>query len=409
LWKAIWTKNKTEVKKEEYQEFYQSLSFDNNPPLDTIHVNIEGAVNYKAILFIPQQKNPFQGMMQQPDQDFGPSLYVQNVLIMEKCKDLLPQWLRFAKGVIETPDLPLNVSRELLQNSAIMQKIQSSLVKEVIKSLSYIKKNKAENYQTFFQDFGQFIKEGVHSDFTNKEKLAELLTFHSLLENKPITIDEYISSVETHNNVSHKEKKNIYYIIGKSLPELLSNPYLEQFKNNKVDVLLMDSPLDERVVASLPQYKEYTLKSATSSDIHLGDQKEQEKNKKESSTKEQENKDFLAYIISTIWNDKIEKVQFGHKGENTLGIFIAQEGQPTAQMEKIMKAMGQEVPPIKRTLELNINNPLVNKAIESYNKDPKSTKSQEYIKYFYDQAILLDGGELENTNEFINRINTLLN
>jgi len=399
---SIWTKSKADVKKGEYKEFYQSMTFDQEEPLDVIHVSIEGVINYKAILFIPQKKNPMAMFGQVQEQEYGPSLYIQNVMVKEQTKELLPSWLRFVKWVVETNDLPLNVSREILQQSAVMSKISSSLVKEVIKSLVYTKEENVKNYEEFFLNYGQHLKEWVHMDFANKEKIAELLLFHSFADDKKISLDEYISKI------TDEKSKKIYYLSGKSLVELNSNPHLKQFKEKNIDVLLMDSPLDEWVVASLSKYKWYELKSVKSADIKIGDEKEYKEKKKEIDKMEQENKDFIAFMIAELGKEKIDMVKFVHSHSDSLANFVHKEWEPTAQMERMYKAMGQDIPVIRRTVALNLENPLVQKYLDVYQKNSSDESLKNFVKYVYGQAILLDGGELENVHEFVQVVNGLV-
>lgn len=393
---SIWNKQKSLVKKEEYLSFYKDNYFDQNEPLDHIHINIEWAINYNAIIYIPQEKNPFENMMSTDDQ-YWLSLYVQNVLIMDKCQDLLPKWLRFVKWVVQTNDLPLNVSREILQNSQVINKIQHSIVKEVIKSLSYQLKNNPK-YDNFLKNFGIHIKEGIHMDFENKEKLWWLIKYYSLNEEKNITFDQYIEK-------AIKDQKNIYYIIWNSIQELKSNPHVKSFKKNEFDALLMDSHIDERIISSLAKYKDFELKSIKSSEVS----QQTEEQKKEIETKTSENKDFLAYSQSQLPAEKVDKVEFTQQDEDILWILKTPEWQPSIQMEQIMKSMWNPTPNTKRILELNINNLKIKSAIEKHKSDSKSSDLQDFVKYVYEQAILSEWGNLENINDFISRANKLVN
>jgi len=399
--KSIRTKNKSEVKDEEYKEFYQSLSFDYNDFLDKIHVSIEWAINYKTILFLPQKQNPMSQFMKQDEQEYGPKLYIQNVMILEKAKDLLPAWLRFVKWVVETNDLSLNVSREILQNSPVVSKIASSLTKEILKSLSRVKKKDLKKYEEFFENYGQYLKEWVHLDFANKEKIAELLLFYSLDQNKKINLDEYLEKISG-------DKKIIYYAIWKNINELKSDPNLKIFQEKNIDVLLMDSPLDNWVINALQNFKWVEFKSIKSADLDLEDKDEKEKKKKEVEKTEWKNKDFIASMISVIGKEKLDAVKFIKTHDDVLANFIHKDWEPTAQMEKIYKAMGQDLPAIKRTIALNLNNKLVQNMLNLYKTDSKNTKIKNFINYAYDQAILVDGGELENMHEFIKNVNNLV-
>ena len=261
--KAIWKKSKSEITQEEHKQFYQSLSMDYNEPFGKIHTSIEGAVSYKALLYIPQQTNMFADM-RDPNRDYGPKLYIQNVLILEHAKELLPVWLRFVSGVVETSDLPLNISREMLQNNKALDTIKKSLIKKVLAELKKLRQNDTEKYHQFFSHYGSILKEGVYYEHALKENIAEVLEFSSLLQENKISLDEYLESCKTSQSQdkktqsssqdtsdeksaedSDKAQKTIYYITGKNQSEVLASPYLEQFRSNKVNVLFLTDPVDE--------------------------------------------------------------------------------------------------------------------------------------------------------------------
>lgn len=392
---SLRTKNKSEIKTEEYKEFYNSLSFDTNQPLDHIHLNIEWAVNYKALIYIPQKTNPFANLM--PDQEFWPQLYVQNILIMEQCKDLLPQRLRFIKWVIETPDLPLNVSREILQNNHIISKIQSSLVKKIIETCKHKIKEDRENYKEFFENYGKILKEWVHFDRSNKEEIASLCLFYSHKKWEVISLDEY------------NEKntwKEIYYLTGSTIKELQENPYMEQFENSDFDVLLMVDPIDERVVQSLQKYKDKTLVNAQHAEIENKNNSKKEKRATEKMN--EENKDFLEHIKETLKEKNLDQIQFSHKLQEPLAVLKDKEWQPTLHMEKYMKAMWHTLTQTKRDLMINKNHPLIQTMIEAYTNNKKDETVRDWIRYLYDQALLQQWIQPDNIQSFIKTINKLL-
>lgn len=423
---SLWTKQKNAVKKEEYDEFYKAMTYSQEGPLDTIHLHVEGVLNFKALLFIPKQP----GMMEQMqgggnnEQEYGPSLYVQNILIMEKAKELLPVRLRFVKGVVETPDLSLNVSREILQSSALLAKIQKALVKEIIRSLVYIADTETSAYGEFYGHYARYLKEGIYYDLENAEKIAGLLQYHSHKNKGVISLDEYIEKLQAKSNKkTTTDKKDtsdkpdesedpklppIYYLTGKSILELEQSPYLEQFKKYDIDVLLMDDPLDEYVVGALPSYKDYKLMSASSPEVNIWDKKEQEKNKKDTEKKAKTHKWFLAAFQKLIGETKLENIQFTNKIGENLWVLVTPTGQTSPQMERIMKAMNQPVPPTKRILQVNDKHPLIVKAIALYNKDKKSPKAKNIMTYAYDQAFLLEGWELEDMAGFIKGVNEMI-
>lgn len=405
--KAIWNKNKSEIKDEEYQEFYSSLSYDFKKPLTHIHLNTEWMISYKSILFIPQEKNMFGGN-DDPSKEYGPKLFVQNVLILEKARDLLPVWLRFVSGVVQTSDLPLNISREMLQSNTNLEKIKKWLTKKIVEKLKFELKENGENYNTFLQNYGKILKEWIYYEQDLKEDIAGIVKFHSLLENKEITLDEYLQKAKIEKTEGEgeekKEIKTIYYITAKNLAEAKANPYIDQFKNKNIDVLLLIDTIDEWMVGVLNEYAGNKLTSITSSNLEL--QNEEEKKDFEEKTKEF--KDLFELIKNTIWSEKLEKVQATSRlGENVWAL-TTKEWWLTPQMEKMMKAMGQAIPTQKRILELNPESPLVISMFEEFKKDLKSEKLRDMIQYVYEQAILLEWWELEDYRWFINRVNKFI-
>ncbi|MDD3646630.1 MAG: molecular chaperone HtpG [Candidatus Gracilibacteria bacterium] len=420
--KAIWKKSKSEIKKEELEEFYKSISMDFNTPLTHTLVNTEGLVSYKSLLFIPKEKNMFADLSD-PNREYGPKLYIQNVLILEHAKELLPVWLRFVSGVVETSDLPLNISREMLQSNTTLDKIKKGLTKKVLAELKKTMNNNEEDYNKFLENYSRVLKEGIYYEADLKDEIAEVLKFDTLLSDKKISLDAYLTSSqpspleekeqgqkeehkcegECENCECEKESKTIYYIVGKSKSEVLASPYLTQFRENKVDVILLTDPIDEWVIQTLREYKGNKLKSVTSSDIKLKEETKEEKKKKEETKKDFEG--FLELTKNTIGVEKIEKVELNENLGDAIGALKTPEGAMTPQMEKMMKAMGQPVPSQKRILELNPNTQLVQSMKDEFSNDMKSDKLSEMIKYAYNQAILLEGGELENIAEFVSLTN----
>ncbi len=408
---AIWKKGNNSVKEEEYQEFYKTVSMDFNKPLSHIHSSVEGMVSYKALLYIPLEKNMFNDISD-PTKEYGPKLYVQNVLILENAKELLPVWLRFISWVVETSDLPLNISREMLQSNATLDKIKKALVKKVISELKKMSRKDPENYAKFLENYGAILKEGIHyeADIKIKESIAEVLSFKSMTEDKKISLDDYLEKaqgkeieVEIDGKKEKKIQKTIYYIVAKSESEALASPYLAQFKDNKVDVLLLTDHIDTFIVQALTEYKEAQLKSISADDIELGETSKEEKEKKEKTKKKF--KDLLELTKNTIWSEKIESVELNEKLWDALWALKTPTGGMDPQTEKMMKAMGQPVPPQKRILELNPNNALVKAMQKEFKADIKSKKLADLMKYAYNQAILLEWGELEDIAEFVKLTN----
>lgn len=411
--KPIWKKDKSSITKEEYKEFYNSVSNDWNEPLFTIHTWVEWMVNFKSILFSPRDVNMYQNLSD-PNLEYGPKLYVQNVLILENAKELLPVWLRFVSWVVETNDLPLNISREMLQDNSSLDKIKKSLTKKVITELWKTLKNNREDYLKFWENYGKLVKEWIHYEFDLKQEIAGVSLFNSVDNSSPISLDEYLEKApekevereieEDGKKVKKVEKeKTIYYIISKSRWEALSSPFLAQFKEKNIDVLVLTDAIDSFLVQGFNEYKWAKLVSITTSDIELDEKSNEEKEKIEEAKKDY--KSLLDLIKSTIWDDKIEEVKLSDNLWDSLWALKTPSNWIDPQLEKMMKAMGQEVPVQKRILDLNLKNPLVNLMKNEFDKDMKSEKLKELIDYSYNQAILLEWWEIENIWEFINLTN----
>jgi molecular chaperone HtpG len=353
-------------------------------------------VSYNSLLFIPEQTNAFSDM-RDPNKDYGPKLYVQNVLILEHAKELLPVWLRFVSGVVETTDLPLNISREMLQSNATLDTIKKSLIKKVLGELKKLRVKNPEGYAKFFENYGSIVKEGVYYEQDLKQDVAGILEFNTLLSDKKISLDDYLESQKPHLNsspqgedeVANDAPKVIYYITGKSRSEVLASPYMAQFVENKMDVLLLTDVIDEWMIGVLDEYKDVKLKSITASDIKLKEESEEEKKKAE--TNEKQFKDMLELVKNTIGTEKIEKVELNPNLGQALGALRTPDGAMNPQMEKMMRSMGQPVPETKRVLELNPNNTLVKAMKKEFKADVKSKKLADLTHYAYMQAILLEG------------------
>ena len=400
--KAIWKKQKSEIKKEELDEFYKSISMDFNEPLTHSLSNVEGMVSYKSLLFVPKEKNMFADMTD-PNKEYGPRLYIQNVLILENAKELLPVWLRFVSWVVETTDLPLNISREMLQSNPTLDKIKKGLIKKVLTELKKSMKKDSESssewqsdYDKFYNNFGQVLKEWIHYEADLKEEIAWVIKFKSMINNKLISLEEYIENFSS-------EEKVIYFITWKSEAEVLSSPYLAQFRETNTDVLLLTDPIDAFIMQAISEFKWTKFKTITSSDIKLKEETKEEVEKKEKTKKSY--KEFLEFTKNSIGNDIIEKVELNNNLWDAIWALRTPEGWVNPQMEKMMKAMGQAVPVQKRILELNPNTKLVKAMKKEFSTDLKSRKLKSLMDYAYNQAVLLEGWELKDMSEFISMTN----
>ena len=387
--KAFWTQDKQSLKQKNYDTFYQSLSYDSSPPLAQIHNKVEGSLEYISLLFIPK-KAPFD--LYEPKRKGGVKLYSKRVFIMEDSEKLMPLYLRFIKGVIDAADLPLNISRETLQGSKIINTIRKASVKRVLAELNKISKNKPEEYAGFWKEFGAVIKEGIVEDFANKEKITELLRFattKSPSKEQTVSLKDYVKNMA-------KEQKYIYYITVDTYEAAKGSPHLEIFKQKDIEVLLLSDRVDEWLVSHLIEFEKLTLKSITKGVL---DDLDSIDNKKQ---KEEIQKDFKNTIkeMQTILADNVKAVKISNRLSESPSCLVADENEMGSNMERIMKSMGQAVPGTKPILEINPQHPLIKKL---------QTKIDiELVKILFDQAVLSEGGQIKEPAEFIKKMNKLI-
>ena len=397
--KAIWQRAKKEVKKDEYNEFYKHISHDYEEPLEKIHLNVEGMLSYKALLYFPK-KAPYDMFMREAK--IGVSLYVKNVFIMDDSKHLLPEYLRFMKGVVDSADLPLNVSREILQEDKTLEKIQKNLVKKILETLNKMKEKSNEKYLDFYGEFGKVLKEGLYSDILNQEKLSELVLFESSKTEtgKLTSLAEYVKNMP-------KEQTEIYYISGENRKAVENSPHLEKFKQKDYEVLFFTDPIDEFITSNLAEYKEKKLKSVGKGEIDLSDEKEKEKEKKKKDNDQKKYSTVLDSIKETL-KDDIKEVKISSRLTSSAVCLVSDENDISPHMEKIFKSMNQEVPVSKRILELNPNHPILNVMKSIYDNDKKDAKLTEYAELLYDQAVLAEGTPLKDPVKFAQRMADLM-
>ena len=382
--KAFWTRAKSDLKKKDYIEFYKSLSYDTEDPFDWIHTKAEGNLEYTLLFYIPKTASPD---IYRTDYQTGVKLYVNRVFITDDEKELLPTWLRFVKGVIDSSDLPLNVSREILQQNRIMSKIKSNAVKKILNKLKDISKDK-DKYATFFDQFGRLIKEGVYQDFDHKDALTDLLRFKSTKEAGLVSLKEYVDRM-------NGDQKSIFYITGQQESSLRNSPLLEIYDKKDIEVLILDDEIDEIIISSVPNYDEKDLKSVNRSgaadDISEDADKDSEKSTKPVLKK-----------MKKVLGDKVKDVKVSSRLSDSPSCIVADENDPTAQMQEIMKSMGQTgMPAIKPILEINPNHEIVEKL-----KSMTRQKSFDDIALLlYEQALIQEGVTLEDPAGFVNRLN----
>jgi molecular chaperone HtpG len=384
--KAIWARDKSEVSEEEYNEFYSHISHDWNPPLAHLHLKLEGTTEYSALLYIPS-KSPFNFLMH--DGTHGIHLYCKRVFIMENCTELMPQYLAFIKGVVDAPDLNLNVSREILQHDTLVRNIKTNLVKKLLDMFANMDK---EKYEQFFSEFGYILKGGISADFDNREKLATLLRYKTTKsDGKWISLKEYIDRMKP-------DQKDIYYITGDSLTMLLNSPHLEQLKEKDYEVLLMTDPIDEWVIRDLHEFEKKSFKSAEKGDLDLN--KIDDKKKDTYSA-------LFDYIKSSL-EEKVKEVKPSTHLKDSIACLSGDQYDMSAFMEKVMKASGQEVSSAKRVLELNMDHPLLSKIRDIHEKNRDAAVLKEYSQLLYDMAIISEGGKLDNPSRFSKMIGDLM-
>ncbi len=396
--KAIWSRPKNEITEDEYNEFYKHVSHDFMDPARTIHWKAEGTNEFNALLYIPQ-KAPFDMFTPEPRKN-GVHLYVKRVYITDNCEALAPDYLRFLRGVVDSSDLPLNVSRETLQEERRIRVINKNIVRKVIDNLNDMMENDRDKYQLFWNEFGRMIKEGVHSDFANREKLQELLMFETTK-----TEPEKMASLKEYVERMPETQKEIYYITGPSRQVLEKSPLLEAFAKRNVEVIFMTDPIDEWLVQSLNSYDEKPVKSIAKGDFDLSGIDEEADAKDEKAT--DEFKDLVAFLKDAV-GDKVKDVKVSSRLTESACCLVSDEMDMGVHMEKIMKALQKDVPATKRILEINPDHALV-KAMESLVKDNANhMKLKEYAEILFDQAALTAGMEIDDPARFAQRISNIM-
>ena len=392
---AIWARNKKDIKPKEYEEFYKNLTYDQEPPLSIFHNRVEGNQEYISLLFIPS-KAPFD--LYDRDKAQGVKLYAKRIFIMEANEKLIPQYLRFMKGVIDSSDLPLNVSREILQDSKALESIRSGTVKKTLTALEDMAKKKPDDFKKFWSEFGLVLKEGPAEDFANREKIAGLLRFASTFDEsdaQSVSLADYISRMKP-------EQEVIYYITADSFLAAKNSPHLEIFKKKKIEVLLLGDRVDEWLMSNLPEVSGKKFQSIAKGDLDLG-KLEDESEKVAKKDIEEKSKTLVEKIAKSL-GDKIKDVKVTHRLTDSPACLVVGENDISGNLERILKAAGQNTPDIKPVLEINPEHALIKKL--SAETDGKVF--DEYSSVVFDQALISEGGQLEDPVGFVKRINELL-
>lgn len=389
--KAIWLKSKDEITDEEYNEFYKHLSHDFTDPAKVIHYRAEGTTEFSALLYLPE-KRPYDIFYQ--DYKIGPALYVRRVQIMDHCEAMLPTYLRFVKGVVESSDLPLNVSREMLQENKVVNVIKKNLIKKVLDTLAQMKKDDLEAYEKFYAEFGRILKEGIHHDFERKETIADLLLFESTTTEpgKTTTLAEYVERMG-------EDQKEIYYITGSDRASAEASPYLEVFKEKGIEVLIMTDDFDDIIISSLGTYQEKAFQSAIKGDLDLGE-----------TDKEEQKKTFgdLLELMKEELKDLVSDVRISGRLKDSAVCLVAGEHDLDPKMAKMFEAMGQDVPKGQRVLEVNPGHELIVRMKEEFADKSDSEQLKEYVGLLYDQALLLEGDKPRDPVAFSRALSRLM-
>ena len=390
----LWRKNKNEIKPEEYNEFYKSKFGDYEDPAKTIHMYVEGASNFHALMYIPAHA-PFNFYTR--DYEKGLQLYSNGVLIMDKCADLLPDYFSFVRGLVDSQDLSLNISRETLQHDRQLKLIAERLEKKIRSELETMLKNKREDYEKFFKNFGLQLKYGIYQDYgMHKEVLQDLLLFYSSSEKKPVTLKEYVGRMKP-------EQKYIYYACGDTVNHVDRLPQADSVKEHGYEILYMTDPVDEFAVSMLMKYGEKEFKSISADDLGL----ETEEEKKEAAKKVEENKDMLAFLKDSL-GDKVSNVILSQKLK-THPVCISTNGAISMEMEKVLNSMpnaDKEKVKAQRVLEINANHPIFERLCELYKTD--KDKLKQYASLLYTQALLIEGVAIDDPVEFSNQVCNLM-
>ena len=392
---ALWTRAKSDISEDEYKEFYKHVGHDFEDPMAWTHNRVEGKTEYISLLYIPA-KAPFD--LYEPNQTHGLKLYVQRVFIMEDAEKLLPRYLRFARGVIDSSDLPLNVSREILQSNKIIDSIRSGSVKKILGLLESIASNDPDKYKLFWKEFGKVMKEGPGEDYANREQVAKLLRFastHDDTEDQTVSLADYIERMK-------EDQEAIYYITADNFNAARNSPHLEIFRKKGIEVLLMYDRVDEWLMGSLTDFEDKKFVSVAKGELDLD--KLSDKDEKEEQKKvEEQAKDIVKTIKSSL-EDKVEDVRVSHRLTASPACIVLNEHEMALYMQHLLKQAGQSMPNTKPVLEINPAHPMLEKMKDETDMD----KVKEWSMLLFEQAILAEGGQLENPAGFVSRLNKIM-
>jgi molecular chaperone HtpG len=394
--KALWTRSRTDVTDEEYKEFYNLVSHDYQAPLTWSHNKVEGKLDYTSLIYIPS-KAPFD--MWQREAPRGLKLYVQRVFIMDEAEQFLPLYLRFVKGVVDSNNLSLNVSREILQKDPAIDAMRSALTKRVLDMLDKLAKKEPEQYQTFWSEFGQVIKEGVAEDFANKDKIAKLLRFATTSSDNK----DQNQSLTDYMGRMKEGQETIYYVAADNYHTAINSPHLEVFKKKGIEVLILTDRIDEWLMSHLSEFEDKKFQDVAKGSLDLGDLEDPEE-KEANEAVEKEFGDLLERIKTVLGDDQVESVRVTHRLTDSPACLVVNEDEMGMQMRRILESAGQAVPGNKRIFELNPTHPLVLKL----NAEKDEARFADLALVLFDQAMLAEGSHLEEPTSYVRRLNKLL-
>lgn len=390
---ALWMRNKSDITDEEYNEFYKSVGHDFEDPLLHVHNRVEGKNEYTSLLYVPARA-PFD--MWDREQKHGVKLYVRRVFIMDEADKLMPHYLRFVKGIVDSDDLPLNVSREILQHDKKIDSIRSANVKRILDSLAKLAKKDEEKYQTFWQQFGRVLKEGPAEDFANKEKIASLLRFATTKsDGETVSLDQYIE------NMVEKQEK-IYYITGESLSAAKNSPHLEIFKKKGIEVLLLTDRVDEWLVSHLTDYNEKHLQSIAKGQLDLGELADEEEKEQQEKVAE-ENKSLIERMTTSL-GETVKEVRVSVRLTDSPACLVVGDYDMSQNMARVLKQIGQDAPMPTPIIEINVDHPLLKRMDAESDED----RFSDMAKLVFDQALLAEGGQLDDPAGFVHNMNKLM-
>ncbi|MEW8396108.1 MAG: molecular chaperone HtpG, partial [Candidatus Thiodiazotropha sp.] len=392
---ALWMRNRSEISEEEYQEFYKHVSHDFENPLLHVHNKVEGNNEYTALLYIPQRA-PFD--LWDRDQKHGVKLFVRRVFIMDEADKLMPRYLRFVRGVVDSDDLPLNVSREILQHNRKIDTIRQANVKRVLGALEKLAEDDKEKYQTFWDQFGKVMKEGPAEDYPNRERIAGLLRFASTgteSDEQTVSLADYVSRMQ-------EGQEKIYYITADSPAAARFSPHLEVLKKKGVEVLLLSDRVDEWLVTSLTEFDGKTLQSVAKGALDLGELEDKEE--KESTEQQTEEHKALLQRMQDVLGEAVKEIRVSQRLTDSPACLVVEEHDMSANLARVLKSVGQDAPQTKPIMEINATHPLV----ERLEGEEDGDRFGDLTKVLFDQAQLAEGGQLDDPAAFVRRLNSLM-